>query len=147
MTDRHPRSTEEVQAHRGASAVAPENTIAAFRAARDQGAIWVELDVALLADGTPVVIHDVTLDRTTSGSGSLGAMIAADLLGLDAGGWFSPAFRGEKLPTLPETLAALGEMGLNANIEIKQHAHHQSLEQLTRIMHDSLRHRPPGMRV
>src|SRR5690554_540521 len=76
MTDRRPRSTEEVQAHRGASAVAPENTIAAFRAARDQGARWVELDVALLADGTPVVIHDVTLDRTTTGKGSLGDIAA-----------------------------------------------------------------------
>ncbi|MHA6692120.1 glycerophosphoryl diester phosphodiesterase [Devosia sp. A449] len=147
MTERRPRSTEEVQAHRGASAVAPENTIAAFRAARDQGATWVELDVALLADGTPVVIHDVTLDRTTSGKGSLGDIVAADLAGLDAGLWFGPEFRGEKLSPLPEVLDALAELGINVNVEIKQHEHHKSLEQLTRTVHDCLRNRPPSVRV
>ena len=147
MTDSRPRTTEEVQAHRGASAVAPENTIAAFRAARDQGATWVELDVALLADGTPVVIHDVTLDRTTSGQGSLGNIGAADLLNLDAGAWFGSQFRGEKLSTLPEILTALGELGLNANVEIKQHAHHKSLEQLTETVQQCLRDRPPSVRV
>lgn len=136
-----------MQAHRGASAVAPENTIAAFRAARDQGATWVELDVALLADGTAVVIHDVTLDRTTSGEGSLGAIKAADLAGLDAGGWFGEAFKGEALPTLPQVLTALGELGLNVNVEIKQHEHHRSLDQLTETVHDCLSKRPPGVRV
>jgi glycerophosphoryl diester phosphodiesterase len=147
MTDRRPRSTEEVQAHRGASAVAPENTIAGFRAARDQGATWVELDVALLADGTPVVIHDVTLDRTTTGKGSVGDIVAADLAGLDAGGWFGPQFRGEKLSTLPEILVALGELGLNVNVEIKQHAHHKSLTQLAETVHACLHDRPPAVRV
>ena len=147
MTNSPPRTTEEVQAHRGACAVAPENTIAAFRAARDQGATWVELDVALLADGTPVVIHDVTLDRTTTGKGSLGDIVAADLAGLDAGSWFAPEFEGEKLSTLPEVLAALGELGLNVNVEIKQHAHHKSLGQLADTVHKCLRDRPPGMRV
>jgi len=147
MTDSRPRTTEEVQAHRGASAVAPENTIAAFRAARDQGATWVELDVALLADGTPVVIHDVTLDRTTTGKGSLGNINAADLAGLDAGGWFGPQFRGEKLSTLPEVLTALGELGINVNVEIKQHAHHRSLDQLTQTVHACLRARRPAVRV
>jgi glycerophosphoryl diester phosphodiesterase len=147
MTDRRPRSAEEVQAHRGASAVAPENTIAAFRAARDQGAGWVELDVALLADGTPVVIHDVTLDRTTSGTGSLGDIAAADLIGLDAGGWFGAQFEGEPLPTLPQVLVALAEFGLNANVEIKQHAHHKSLAQLTQTVHRRLADRAPQTRV
>jgi glycerophosphoryl diester phosphodiesterase len=147
MSNSRPRTTEEVQAHRGASAVAPENTIAAFRAARDQGATWVELDVALLADGTPVVIHDVTLDRTTTGKGSLGAIVAADLAAIDAGGWFAPEFRGEKLSTLPEVLAALGALGLNVNVEIKQHAHHKSLTQLAETVHNCLRDRPPGVRV
>ena len=147
MSNNRPRSTEEVQAHRGASAVAPENTIAAFRAARDQGATWVELDVALLADGTPVVIHDVTLDRTTTGKGSLGDIVAGDLAELDAGGWFGPEFQGERLSTLPEVLTALGELGINVNVEIKQHAHHKSLGQLTETVHACLRARPPGVRV
>jgi glycerophosphoryl diester phosphodiesterase len=147
MTTSQPRTTEDVQAHRGASAVAPENTIAAFRAARDQGATWVELDVALLADGTPVVIHDVTLDRTTTGKGSVGNIRAVDLAGLDAGSWFGPQFAGERLSTLPEVLTALGELGINVNVEIKQHAHHRSLEQLTETVHRCLNERPPGVRV
>lgn len=147
MTRSQPRTTEDVQAHRGASAVAPENTIAAFRAARDQGATWVELDVALLADGTPVVIHDVTLDRTTSGKGSVWDIRASDLAGLDAGRWFGPQFAGEKLSTLPEVLTALGELGINVNVEIKQHAHHKSLDQLAETVHACLRARPPGVRV
>lgn len=120
----------EVQAHRGASAIAPENTIAAFRAAAEQGARWVELDVALLADDTLVVIHDDTIDRTTSGTGSLGALRRDDLAALDAGTWFDARFSGERLPTLAEAIDALGELGMSANVEIKQHEHHKSLDQL-----------------
>jgi glycerophosphoryl diester phosphodiesterase len=132
---------DEVQAHRGASAVAPENTLAAFRAAAEQGAKWVELDVALLADGTLVVIHDVTVDRTSSGTGSLGSLNRADLEQLDAGSWFGSGFAGERIPTLEETLKVLGELGLNANVEIKQHEHHRSLEQLTNAVQAALRTR------
>lgn len=135
------RSVDEVQAHRGASAVAPENTIAAFRAARQQGALWVELDVALLGDGTLVVIHDPTLDRTSSASGSLAGIARADLHAIDAGSWFDPGFKGEALPTFAETLAALGDLGLNVNVEIKQHTHHKSLAQLTESVHSSLQQR------
>lgn len=130
---------DEVQAHRGASAVAPENTLAAFRAAAEQGAQWVELDVALLADGTLVVIHDDSVDRTTSGTGSLGALNKDDLDRLDAGSWFGVSFAGERVPTLSETLQLLGELGLGANIEIKQHEHHRSLEQLTTSVQAALR--------
>ncbi|HEY8578052.1 MAG TPA: glycerophosphodiester phosphodiesterase family protein [Devosia sp.] len=130
---------DEVQAHRGASAVAPENTLAAFRAAAEQGAQWVELDVALLADGTLVVIHDDSVDRTTSGTGSLGALNKDDLDRLDAGSWFGASFAGERVPTLSETLQLLGQLGLGANIEIKQHEHHRSLEQLTTSVRAALR--------
>lgn len=147
MSNRRPRSIEEVQAHRGASTVAPENTIAAFRAAREMGARWVELDVALLADGTPVVIHDVTLERTTTGKGSLGGLRAVDLARLDAGSWFSPQFKGEALPTLPQVMTALAELGLSVNVEIKQHAHHKSLDQLVEIVHACLRERDPAVGV
>jgi glycerophosphoryl diester phosphodiesterase len=132
------RSADEVQAHRGASAVAPENTVAAFRAARDQGARWVELDVALLGDGTLVVIHDATLDRTSSASGSLAGITRADLRAIDAGSWFDPGFKGEALPTFADTLEVLGELGLNVNVEIKQHAHHKSLAQLSEAVHACL---------
>jgi glycerophosphoryl diester phosphodiesterase len=135
------RSADEVQAHRGASAVAPENTIAAFRAAREQGASWVELDVALLGDGTLVVIHDPTLDRTSSASGSLAGITRAELHAIDVGSWFDPRYEGEALPTFADTLVALGDLGLNVNVEIKQHAHHKSLAQLTESVHSSLQQR------
>ena len=102
------RSINEVQAHRGASAVAPENTVAAFRGTREQGGRWVELDVALLGDGTLVVIHDPTLDRTTSASGPLAAIGAADLHTIDAGSWFDPAFGGEAMLTFEQAQVALG---------------------------------------
>lgn len=138
---------DEVQAHRGASAVAPENTIAAFRAAAEQGAKWVELDVALLADETLVVIHDDSVDRTSSGTGSLGALSRGDLDRLDAGSWFGAAFSGERIPTLEEALKALGGLGLGANVEIKQHKHHKSLDQLTGTVQAALRTRPAGMRI
>lgn len=138
---------DEVQAHRGASALAPENTLAAFRAAAEQGARWVELDVALLADGTLVVIHDDTVDRTTSGTGSLGDLTRADLDTLDAGTWFDPKFAGERLPTLEETIAVLGEVGLNANVEIKQHPHHKSLDQLVRAVQSAIATRSPHTQI
>lgn len=136
MTDRFDigPARHEVQAHRGASAVAPENTLAAFRAAAEQGARWVELDVALLGDKTLVVIHDDSVDRTTSGQGSLVDLTAADIAQLDAGSWFDPKFSGERLPTLEQVMGLLGELGLSANIEIKQHKHHKSLDDLVQAV-------------
>lgn len=138
---------DEVQAHRGASALAPENTLAAFRAAAEQGAKWVELDVALLADGTLVVIHDDTVDRTTSGAGSLGELTRDDLGRLDAGAWFNDQFAGERIPTLEEAIKVLGELGLSANVEIKQHKHHKSLDQLTSAVQAALRTRSPKTEI
>jgi glycerophosphoryl diester phosphodiesterase len=140
-------SRDEVQAHRGASAIAPENTIAAFRAAAEAGAKWVELDVALSADGTLVVIHDDTVDRTSSGKGSLGELSAAQIGALDGGSWFDPRFAGERIPTLAQTIAALGELGLSANVEIKQHPHHQSLDQLVRAVQADIGQRSAGTRI
>lgn len=106
-------------AHRGASARAPENTLAAFREAIRLGADAVELDVHLSADGVPVVIHDETVDRTTGGHGAVAALAYRDLRRLDAGAWFSSRFRGERIPALKEVLElARGRCGLN--IEIKE---------------------------
>lgn len=138
---------DEVQAHRGASAVAPENTIAAFKAAAEQGARWVELDVALLADDTLVVIHDDSVDRTTSGKGSLGALTHADVAKLDAGAWFDAKYAGERLSTLAEVIKALGEFGLSANVEIKQHKHHKSLDQLVRAVQADINKRDPKTKI
>ena len=105
-------------AHRGASAEAPENTLAAFRRALAAGADGIELDVHLSADGTPMVIHDDTLERTTDGCGPVAAHPLAALQGLDAGSWFAPHFAGEPLPTLAETLQLLAGR-LRLNLEVK----------------------------
>ena len=94
-----------VVAHRGASAEAPENTLAAFRLALEQGAAVVECDVHLSADGVPVVIHDATVDRTTDGTGDVASLTLAQLKALDAGKSKGARFAGERIPTLDETLA------------------------------------------
>lgn len=95
-----------VVAHRGASALAPENTLAAFTLAIDHGAAAVECDVHLSADGVPVIIHDSTLDRTTDGAGEVAAHRFHELRALDAGRWMNRRFLGERLPSLDEALAA-----------------------------------------
>ena len=107
-----------VYAHRGASAEAPENTLAAFRRALDAGADGIEMDVHLASDGVPVVIHDDTLERTTDGTGAVAAHRAAQLQTLDAGSWFGPHFAGEPLPTLEEALRLLAGR-LRINLEVK----------------------------
>jgi glycerophosphoryl diester phosphodiesterase len=105
-------------AHRGASAVAPENTLAAFERAKALGADGIELDVQLCSDGVPVVIHDTTVERTTDGSGRVADMTLTQLKELDAGSWFSPVFSAEPIPTLMETLETVGRK-LLLNIELK----------------------------
>ncbi len=91
-------------AHRGASALAPENTMAAFERAIDLGADVVELDLHLTRDGELVVIHDDTLDRTTDGRGPVHERSLEELKRLDAGRWFGQAFVGQRIPTLSEVL-------------------------------------------
>jgi glycerophosphoryl diester phosphodiesterase len=93
-----------VIAHRGASADAPENTIAAFELALSQGADAIELDVHLSRDEQPVVIHDFTLERTTDGAGVVAAHSVRELKRLDAGGWHGARSRGQRVQTLQEVL-------------------------------------------
>lgn len=110
---------DRVIAHRGASAYAPENTLAAFRQAKALGARWVEFDVMLAADKEAVVIHDDTLNRTTDGSGPVPNLSYPELAKLDAGSWFDERFQGERIPTLKAVFDCLAECQLAANIEIK----------------------------
>lgn len=105
-------------AHRGASAAAPENTLAAFRAALELGADGVELDVQLSRDGEVVVCHNTTVDQTTDGHGPLRDMTLAELRTLDAGSWFGPEFAGERIPTLQEVFDLIGNRAL-LNVEMK----------------------------
>ena len=107
-----------VVGHRGSSGTAPENTIASFRQAIDAGADMIELDIRMTKDYHFVVIHDRTVDRTTTGHGAVSAKTLQEIRLLDAGGWFSPRFRGEQIPTLREVMDLLPEhVGLN--IEVK----------------------------
>jgi glycerophosphoryl diester phosphodiesterase len=108
-------------AHRGASAHAPENTLAAFSLAVRQQADAIELDVKLSADGQVVIIHDASVDRTTNGSGQVNAMPLAALKELDAGSHFDIAYRGERIPTLEEYFDAVGRQTFT-NIELTNYA-------------------------
>ena len=110
-----------VIAHRGFSGAAPENTLAAVRAAIEIQADMVEIDVTLTADGHVVVIHDETLDQTTGGSGKVSDFSLAELQQLDAGSWFDPSFAGERIPTLDAVLDEV-EGRILLNVEIKSEA-------------------------
>jgi glycerophosphoryl diester phosphodiesterase len=109
----------EIVAHRGWSGKAPENTMAAFLLALSEPRIaGIELDVQLTKDGVPVVIHDFTLERTTTGHGAVKDRTLEEIKKLDAGAWFSPQFRGERIPTLREALEAMKGRAY-VNIELK----------------------------
>lgn len=101
---RRPGQPPKLVGHRGALAVAPENTMASFVQAWHDGADVIELDVRLSADHQVVVLHDGTVDRTTDGSGPAAALSLAELQRLDAGAWFGARFAGERIPTLSEVL-------------------------------------------
>ena len=111
-----------VIAHRCGGALGPENTLAGLRLAARLGCRGVEFDTMLAADGVAVVIHDETLERTTSGHGRVADTNSAQLARLDAGGRHHPAFAAEPLPTLDQALSLCAELGLWANVEIKPSA-------------------------
>ena len=106
-------------AHRGAGKLAPENTLAAFRVGASHGFRAFECDVKLSADGVPFLLHDATLQRTTSGHGVAGTLDWSVLARLDAGSWHSRAYAGEPLPSLDGVAAFCLRNGHALNIEIK----------------------------
>jgi glycerophosphoryl diester phosphodiesterase len=110
---------EKIIGHRGASAYAPENTIASFDKALALGCRFIEFDVMCSADGEPFIIHDDNLKRTTNGKGEVGKVEATYLQSLDAGSWFSKHFKGEPLPHFKDVLKWLSFSQVQANIEIK----------------------------
>ena len=113
-----PAGRIDVIAHRGASAYAPENTLAAFALAEEMGAHWFELDCTLSKDGQVVVIHDDDLLRTTGRDAQVRDLTLAELRRADAGSWFDPRFREQYVPSLEEALdLAKGRIGVY--IEIK----------------------------
>jgi len=106
-------------AHRGFSAVAPENTLAAIREAIQAGADGCEFDVYGCRDGTVVLMHDTTVNRTTNGTGRVRDLSLEQLQQLDAGSWKNPRYAGERVPTLAEALKLLKGTGCQPVIEIK----------------------------
>lgn len=122
--DLHP-----VIGHRGASGLAPENTIASFELAMGQGAEALELDVRLSADGVPVVIHDPTLDRTTDQAGPVAGLALQDIHSADAGHRFTEngtawpwRGRGVRVPTLQEVVERFPEVPLLIELKVVEAA-------------------------
>ncbi len=119
----------QIIAHRGASAIAPENTMAAFEAAILLGADGIELDVHQTKDGVLVVMHDETVDRTTQGRGRIIDMTYDEIAILDAGYQHSSAYIGEKVPKLSDVLERLQTTNLLLNIELKtDQIHYEGIE-------------------
>ncbi|MFO7780253.1 MAG: glycerophosphodiester phosphodiesterase family protein, partial [Spirochaetia bacterium] len=99
-----PRDHIFVQAHRGSTTDYPELTLAAFEAAVEAGADRIEMDLAITSDEEVVLMHDISVDRTTDGSGRVESFTLRELQRLDAGSWHSQRFAGERVPTLREVI-------------------------------------------
>ena len=125
----------QVIAHRGASAYAPENTLAAFRLAAEMNAPWFELDCTLSQDGDVVVIHDDTLNRTTPLKGRVMRTPTNLMTEADAGSWFDDEFSNEKIPLLSETLDFAKDT-IGVYIEIKNSDSDHRIEQDILAMKD-----------
>jgi glycerophosphoryl diester phosphodiesterase len=110
-----------VVAHRGETFGAPENTMAAFELAAARGADAIELDVQLSSDGIPAVIHDRSLDRTTSGSGPVRSHTWAQLRRLDAGSWYDQRYGGQRIPSLGDVVEWAHQTGIPLLVELKTH--------------------------
>ena len=126
--------------HRGASALAPENTLAAFRKAAELHCDWIETDVRLTGDGVPVLLHDARVERTTGIRGEVGRMPLGRVLRLDAGSWFGREFRGERIPTLDEALEwSRGRCQLNLEVKEEERTA-EAIRQIARRLtdHDAL---------
>jgi len=117
---RRPGGPLRVVGHRGALALAPENTIAAFEVGVRCGVDLVEFDVQRTADGVPIVIHDDTLERTTTGTGRVRERTLAEIRALDAGVRFGPSFAGERVPSLDDLLGWATTRTVGLMLELKQ---------------------------
>lgn len=109
----------KIIAHRGMSALAPENTMAAFAACIDHGVKCFEFDVDIIGDGSLICIHDDKLDRTTDGKGGYYNLDFSAIRKLDAGKWFDQKFTFERIPELASVIELMNKSQLDANLEIK----------------------------
>jgi glycerophosphoryl diester phosphodiesterase len=132
-----PTTDLQIIAHRGFSAKAPENTLAALAAAIQAGADAVEFDVQTAACGTPVLFHDPMLGRTTNGVGPLRRRPLGHLKALDAGSWFSPDFAGQSIPTQEEALSLLSGRVSRVYQDIKGYREMEDLDRMVSITRNS----------
>lgn len=127
--------------HRGIAAHAPENTLASFQLASQQGIEWIEFDLRLTKDNGLVIFHDDTLERTSNGKGWVHEHTIQELLALDAGSWFSTRFKDARIPVFEEILPQFLRLNLFLNIELKAplnaSANHKT--QLVAILCDTLK--------
>lgn len=126
-----------VTAHRGASGLAPENTLSSMQAAIENNADFSELDAQETADGVIIVLHDKDLKRTGGKEGNIWELNYADLKNYEVGSWFDKKYDGEKIPTLQEVIDLVkGKMKLN--IELKMNGHEKKLaERVVKIVEDN----------
>lgn len=127
----------KVQGHRGFSAIAPENTLPAFKKAVEVGADGIECDIHLTKDGRYVVCHDSRIDRTSNGSGEISEMSLDELKQYDFGAKFSEEYRGTPIPTLEEMLEVVKPLEV-INIEIKAFEHPMGLDAALDLFYDIL---------
>jgi glycerophosphoryl diester phosphodiesterase len=106
-------------AHRGAGSDAPENTLAAIRSAHAQGAKWIEVDIKITYDGVPILMHDDTLERTTSGHGLVAETTWDEMQKLDAGSKFAASYFNERVPCIEEVVKLILELDMSLVAELK----------------------------
>ncbi|KKX26222.1 glycerophosphodiester phosphodiesterase family protein [Rhizobium sp. LC145] len=132
--------TLRVGGHRGHSAGAPENTLAAFRKAFEHAGplVTCETDLSMTSDGELVLMHDKTVDRTTNGHGIVQNMTYAELSKLDAGSWFGKKFAGERIPLLRDALHLGRELGIVFQLELKIYDRNEVIIAKLRALIDEL---------
>ena len=115
----HPAHMPKIIGHRGACGSAPENTLVSIARAAELGAQAVEFDATISRDGHALVQHDFNVDRCSDGHGPVVLKTLDEINMLDAGSWFAPAFKGERIPLLSDAMALVAEKGMALNLEIK----------------------------
>lgn len=109
-------------AHRGFSSIAPENTLPAYKLAKQRGFFYVETDVSFTSDGVPVCLHDATIDRTSNGTGNINDLTWEQVQQYDFGSWKSSAYAGTKIPSFEQFITLCRNIGLHPYIELKNSA-------------------------
>ncbi|MDY6936837.1 MAG: glycerophosphodiester phosphodiesterase family protein [Cyanobacteriota bacterium] len=133
MSDRNPELELEIIAHRGYSAIAPENTLPAFARAMEAGAHSIELDVQLSADRVPMVFHDITLERVARSPDRIEDLTREQLADFDVGSWFAPEFASARISTLAEVLETLSDLEKTIYLDVKPHCT-WSVEEIDRLL-------------